>query len=297
MLPMIKKAFYKGKNKGFSLIELVMTIMLTAFVFATVSIFMKYPILAYANVVNRGSLVDDAELAFGRMTIDLQNAVPNSVRVKTDPGNAQRIAVEFLNAVEGIPYVPTGTGAAPIPPNSSANSFMTLGLFQKATSNATCVPSPGAAGTCRLIVGNTTDRGVYSTSPVVITPVGNRVTFGVSGNQAQLTLDSAVLFANASPNKMLYVSDMPVTYICDASAKTLKRYWGYSMVSTQPTDPTVSPLSTASSAPLSTQLTSCTFSTLAATGSTYGILHVRFSFTNASETITLMRQIAVSNPL
>jgi MSHA biogenesis protein MshO len=282
-------------NQGFTLIELVMTIVLTGLFFSTVSIFMKYPLLAYAGVVNTATLVDNAEIVLQSMRLDIQGAVPNSIRVKIDSGNPNRVALEFLNTVESIPYVATGTGALSFSTPGSS-SFMTLGLFNTAPSNTTC-----AANNCRLIVDNATDGGVYSTSPVVITPSSTTVTFGTVGGppatQAELTLNNPVLFANPSPAQLLYVSDTPVSYVCDVGAQTLNRYWGYAITSVQGTDPTISPLSSATTAPLANNVTACTFSYTPATSTAFGIVNLVMSFMVQSQKITLMRQITVSNPL
>lgn len=298
---------HDSKNQGFTLIELVMTIVLTGLFFSAVSIFMKYPLLAYAGVVKTATLVDNAEIALQRMRLDIQGAIPNSIRVKTDPGNPNRKVLEFLNNVESIPYVATGTGALSFTTPGSS-SFMTLGLFNTAPSNTTC-----AANSCRLIVDNTGTYGANTDSPtaglnvystvatgggaVTITPTTTTVAFGTSGSQAQLTLNNPVLFANVSPAQLLYVSDTPVSYVCDTAAQTLNRYWGYAITSVQGTDPTVSPLSTATMAPLANNVTGCTFSYIPATSTTFGIVNLTLTFLFKSQQITLMRQITVSNPL
>ncbi len=272
-----------------------MTIVLTGLFFSAVSLFMKHPILAYAGVVNTATLVDDAEIVLQRMRLDIQAAIPNSIRVKIDPVNTNRVALEFLNNVESIPYVATGTGALSFTTPGST-TFMTLGLFNVAPSNTTC-----AANNCRLIVGNAADGGVYSSSPVVISPSTTTVTFDTVGGppatQARLTLNNPVLFANPSPAQILYVSDTPVSYVCDVGAQTLNRYWGYAMTSVQGTDPSVSPLSAAMTAPLANNVTACTFSYKPATSTTFGMVNLMITFMFKSQKLTLMRQITVSNPL
>jgi hypothetical protein len=200
-----------------------------------------------------------------------------------------------------------------------------MGQLQTAPTNSTC-----ALNNCRLIINNTGNYGantnsptaglnVYSTSQtaggaVTITPPSTTVTLGTytvgtspnctQPTSSKFTLSSGVLFANASTDQDVYISDTPVTYLCDSSAHTLTRYWGYTINETQPTDPTISPLSTAQSAVLANNISSCSLN--GSSGVFYsnsstnvnGVVSLILNFqTSDSQTTTLMQQIQVKNPL
>ncbi len=300
----------KQKTQGFTLIELVITITLSGFLLAVVSLFMTYPILAYSDVRHRADLLDSAEMAFERMRADLQRALPNSIRVKQDPNNANRIALEFMNVVESIRYRATSPNPFLDFTGSGSTQFDTIGLFNTAPTNATCV-----ANDCRLVVYNAGVYGVdtdhpsdglnaYSTATTVagavtITPPNTSVSFSTNGNESQLTLNSAVLFANISPAQRLYVVDTPVSYVCDLSngQKRLTRYWDYAITAVQATDPSQDIFANARTAPLANHVSSCAFSYTPGTASVYGMVNLTLSFTRGGETITLMREITVENDL
>lgn len=311
---MINKIIQK-RLLGFTLVEFITTMTLTGLFFAVVSIFMRAPINSYANVVNLSALLDSTESALQGLANDLRNAVPNSVRTKTD-GINNRVAIEFMQTVEVIRYRAQDTGALNF--TTAVSSFDTVGLLQTAPSNSTC-----AAGACRLIINNggpstysgNTDSpinglNVYSTNTtgggaVTISPVGLSITFGTGTPQtspeSNINLSASVLFASASARQKLYISDTPVTYICDLNTGMLRRYWGYTIQSTQPINPSVSPLNSASSALVATNVSSCSFGYTPATNTFNGAVNMVLTFTLnssiATNTTKLMQQVAIQNSL
>jgi MSHA biogenesis protein MshO len=82
-------------QKGFSLIELVMVIVLMGVIGGMVSVFMKSPIDAYFASAQRAALTDVADTAMRRIARDIRKALPNSVR---SPSN------------QCIEFIPTKTG-------------------------------------------------------------------------------------------------------------------------------------------------------------------------------------------
>jgi len=82
-------------QRGFSLIELVMVIVILGIVGATVAVFMRKPVDAYVDTSRRAALSDLADTAVRRIARDLQRALPNSLR---SPNN------------QCIEFIPTRTG-------------------------------------------------------------------------------------------------------------------------------------------------------------------------------------------
>lgn len=67
------------KQRGFTLVELIMVIVLTGILAASLTIFMRPAIDAYFDSRRRADLIDMADIALRQMTRDIRRAVPNSV--------------------------------------------------------------------------------------------------------------------------------------------------------------------------------------------------------------------------
>ncbi len=84
-----------GCQRGFTLVEMVMVIVILGVIGATVAVFIRKPIDAYADVSRRAALTDIADTAVRRMSRDIGKALPNSMR---SPSN------------QCIEFIPTRTG-------------------------------------------------------------------------------------------------------------------------------------------------------------------------------------------
>ncbi len=283
-----------------------------------VAIFITRPITAYTSVTRRAELADAADLSLRQMTRDIQQAVPNSLRVKVDPNNANRIAIEMINVVEGMRY--RGAGVGPYLSFTQSNTqFDVIGQFQFATTNTTCM-----ANACRLVVYNTgantggtipsdnpsPGANVYSTVPapsctnclpppgsVTITPPTTTVTLTNGTSEGSITLNTATTFALPSPRQRIEIIDTPISYVCDTTAgvQSITRFWNYTINQVQPTNPTVAPFSTASSAQLAQDVATCDFVYTPGTAQQNGIISMQIALSKGGETITLMRQVQVDN--
>jgi len=67
-------------QRGFTLVELIMVIVLLGVVGGMVSVFMKGPIDAYLDSGRRAALTDVADTTVRRMARDVRSALPNSIR-------------------------------------------------------------------------------------------------------------------------------------------------------------------------------------------------------------------------
>lgn len=75
-------------QRGFTLVELVMVIVILGIIGGMVAVFMRAPIDAYFSAGQRAALTDVADTAVRRMSRDLRKALPNSINVTsvgTDP--------------------------------------------------------------------------------------------------------------------------------------------------------------------------------------------------------------------
>ena len=81
------------RQNGFTLIELVITLVISTIVVSFVSLFISGPVRGFADQARRARLVDAADAALERIGRDVRRALPNSVRVTTSaPCRGARVA-------------------------------------------------------------------------------------------------------------------------------------------------------------------------------------------------------------
>lgn len=296
----------KHRYAGFSLVELVITIVLTGIIFSIVGIFLNRPIQAYSQLYSLSDITNMADLALSRIEKDVRNAVPNSLRVKTS-GNL--VGVEMVNAVEGVRYRAKNPGGsnAILSIGSNDSDFDIEGHFQYAQYGA---------NNYRLVIYNTgaytgtsdspnAGVNVYSTAtapgPIppagssVITPSTTVATLSNGATEDHVNVNPAMNFGLASPRQRLYVVDTPISYVCNLTAGTLTRYWGYTITPTQPVDATIAPLNGASSALIAKDVSACTFNYSTGTAQLNGVLGVNVIITRNGESARLFYQINSNN--
>jgi MSHA biogenesis protein MshO len=94
---MMRSIQAKTCQRGFTLIEMIVVITITAIISAVVAVFLRAPIQGYFDASRRADLTDTADSAMRRISRDLHLALPNSVRVSSS-GNP---AIEFLQTRTG----------------------------------------------------------------------------------------------------------------------------------------------------------------------------------------------------
>lgn len=88
----------RTKERGFTLVEMVMVITIIGIIVAIVAVFIKAPVDAYFDSARRAALTDTADTAVRRMARDLRRALPNSVR------NPDNQCIEFIPTKTGGRY-------------------------------------------------------------------------------------------------------------------------------------------------------------------------------------------------
>jgi MSHA biogenesis protein MshO len=290
-----RAAAARGGQRGFTLVELIVTIVVGSVVVAFMGLFIETPLLGYLAQTRRATLVDEADSALRFMGRDIQSALPNSVRAL--PSGAVT-GVEFLATIDGARYVDGG----PL-----ANPALVLDFTTTDTAFSTSVPFsqitlPYTSSTAYLAIYNIgiTGATAYQTSPQspnVITPPGTTIsiTAGSAANQDLVTLSPGFQFAFESPQKRVYLVSGPVSYVCDSTAGTLTRYSGYTIASTQPASAAALLAAGATAAQVASDVAGCSITYSAGTASRNAVVKISLALTNSGETVQLLYQVQLVN--
>jgi MSHA biogenesis protein MshO len=236
---------------GFTLIELIVVIVISAIVAVFIVLFLDTPIESYFAQTRRSDLADSAHRISDAVTADARTALPNSMRV-----NAAGTALELL-ATEGVArYYGRGDKDG-----LQANEELTIGTavtmfgtLDSFTTQALPYQAP------YLSIGNlgTAAYTAYNSATQVMTPAGTVVTLNPNpsmtpppafvAGENQVSLSAAMTFkaAGAPVTQPLmhsaYLVSGPVSYVCKANAAnptagTLMRYSGYTITRAQAVPP------------------------------------------------------------
>src|SRR3990172_12597807 len=106
-------------QRGFTLVEAVMVIVLTGIIAAVVAVFIQGPIQGYFDTARRSQSSDVADFALRRVARDLQTALPNSMR-STDANN---YFLEFLPVRSAGRYRAAGDGGDALDTSAADTAF------------------------------------------------------------------------------------------------------------------------------------------------------------------------------
>ncbi len=281
------------KSQGFTLIELVTSLALTAIVATFASYFIAVPVKSYTDLARRAALVDRAETALRRAGRDLRRALPNSVRIRT---NGSIVAIEMLDTLDGVRY---RAGPPPSDPDkeldfSTADSaFNSIGPFSG-------ISKPYSSTTAYLSVYNVGVAGANAYELAnVITPPGTRIDIVADSiaNEDNVTLTPPFRFTYASPSQRLFLVAGPVSYLCDPVGGTLTRYVGYTIASDHTTRDSNAELlaAGATSSIISDAVSGCDFNYSAGTAQRGGLVSARLEVADSGERVALLHQVHVMN--
>jgi MSHA biogenesis protein MshO len=281
----------RGSSRGFTLIELVIVITLSAIVVSFMSVFIVPPIDAYTAQTQRAQLVDAADGALRMLARDLRAALPNSVRIAS---SGSVTAVEFIATVDGARYRDNGPLTDPT---------RWLDFTQADAAFATTVPFsqitlPFSSSSDYLVIYNVGVPGANAYAGTnVITPAGTTINIaaGSTANENLVTLSSGFQFAYGSPYKRVYLVSGPVSYLCDTSAGTLTRYSGYSLQATQTTSSATLVGAGASSGRVAANVSTCQFTYTAGTAQHDGLATLLLQLTNSGQEVQLLHQVHLVN--
>ena len=174
--------------------------------------------------------------AVNRMQIDLQNAIPNSVRVDRDTSGSDIVTLELLLTADGGRYRyaddsdKSETDA--LSPGYLDDQFHIL----SGLSSLTTIPT-----THRMVVNPFNTAVLYSGASGagtvgVITPDSTTLTLtkNAATNEDRIVFSTDIQFdilGNGSPRKRFYITNTPVKYRCSEATGELIRYTNYAVAS------------------------------------------------------------------
>lgn len=281
------------RSGGFTLIELVITIVLTGIVVGFVATFITAPVKGYTDQVRRAELVDRADGTLRRMRRDIHRALPNSIRVTS---SGARVALELLGTVDGVRY-----RAAPPPADPDRqldfsvadNAFNAVGGFTRialpfsSTSHYLSIYNVGVPGADAYELAN------------VITPAGTQIDIDADSvaGEDNVSISPSFRFAFSSPRQRVFLVDGPVTWLCDTAAGSLRRYAGYTIAASQSARDSDGELTGAGAAStlVARDVAACSFDYTAGVAERAGLVSLQIGLARDGEAITLLEQVHVNN--
>jgi MSHA biogenesis protein MshO len=198
--------FINANQRGFTLVEAILVIVITGILSAMVAVFIRAPIEGYIDTVARAELTDAGDTALRRMARDVQAALPNSLRAAVGGSPA---CFEFLPAVGGGRY---RVAQSSVPDRDVLNFAAADDAFDVLAS--TSLPPPGGYATPHhVVIYNLGIPGADAYTNV------NRAAIAAASTFATITLTPPKQFPFQSPgNRFHVIPNFSVVYSCAGGA-------------------------------------------------------------------------------
>lgn len=267
-------------QRGFTLIEMIVVIVITGIIAGIVAIFIQAPVQGYVDSSRRAELTDIADTALRRMARDVRIAVPNSVRTAACPGNC----FEFVMTRTGGRY------RNDLPGNTL--------VFDGADTTFDILHGPNGTAVAVgdvMVIGSSQSGGtaVYDLSAVrTVSTYVNPL----------ITLDLGLAPVRQMPTHRFDIVDTAVIYDCsgvglDANGNGTGRLIRYSGYWDFTASRAVFSVPLTGGNVLAERVSACTIDydlTNPSFGS-FSLLSVRLTLTEANESVTLHSQMHVNN--
>lgn len=264
--------------RGFTVVELVISMVLATIVAGFVAMMIGTPVDAYLAQSRRAELSDAAETAMRLLREDVRNALPDSLRPSTVNGSP---VLEMIEVSAVANYRTVWTTGDPLQIGAPDAVF-------------DAVAAVNLAGPVRhLAVGHSNNNGsdVYAPTTLsgVITPAMN---ITLNGAGTQVTLPSSFQFTTDLPTHRAYLVDGVTRYECNTATRELRRSRG-SAISAAPAG-VVAPFDV-----IARDVAACSFRVRNGTAEHGGIAIVEITISRATngnpESLRMFRQLRVEN--
>lgn len=268
-------------QRGFTLVELVMVIVILGIVGAMVAVFMRSPIDAYFDTARRAALSDLADTATRRMARDIRSALPNSLRVDPNPANPP--CLEFIPTRTGARYrADVDATAGPGPQANSVLSFAAPDTRFNMLGNNAALPADQQIQVGDLIA-------IYNLGiPGADAYAGNNVAaVQAVANGAETNIQiAATQFPLASANQRFHVipgAEQVVAYVCvGGNLRRTARALGAAAC------PAGGPI-------LASRVAACNFVYNGTNLQRNALVQLMMDFTEGGETVSLYHEVHVNN--
>lgn len=281
------------RQRAFTLIELIVTIALSAIVVSFMAVFIAGPVAGFNDQTRRAELTDLAENSLRRMTRDIRRALPNSVRVTSSGGV---VALEMLNSVDGVRYrerPPPANAARRLDFSQPDDAFNSIGQFTQITK-----PFSSTAHFLSIYNVGVPGADAYELANV-ITPPGTRIDIDADAipGEDNVQLTPAFRFAFGSPGQRLFLIDGPVSYLCDPLGGSLRRYDGYGIATNHADRDSHAELVAAGAAStvITDRVESCGIDYSPGTAQRAGLVTLAMAVAELGERVSLLHQVHVDN--
>lgn len=219
--------------KGFTLVEIVVAILISSVLAAGTVGFISRSVDGLTATAARNQLASSGRTVIDRLSLELHNALPNSIRTDGGAGNDQ--CIEFIPVVAATTYInPAFSG-------SGTTSFDVVDFVEE---NAVFLPSAPPSLYAAIYPRNINQvyDGDNSTAALPVN-FGNRrplqaissiANHGSIAERSTVTLTKAHRFRRRSPNERFFVVSQPVSFCL--SGTNLYRYSNYGFHQSQTTE-------------------------------------------------------------
>lgn len=283
------------RTRGFTLLELLMVMVITGILAATLTVFLRPAIDSYLDTRRRATLSDMADTALRRMSRDIRSAVPNSLRTATINGNLTPNCFQLVPTTGGGRYrmardafYPLASVSAPLDTTTTTSSF---DVFNPMAPNVLV----GGADPAWIVINNQNGNDVYDNlnrgriAAVVPPPAPGGVTVG----QHRVTLQLATQFSPGYEGGRFAVvsnngGNQTVAYSCIGD-RLLR---GESSFNTG-----AAAACAAANQVVATQVRNCEFNYIPNQGATQqsGFIQMAITLGDGTENVTLIHGVHVEN--
>lgn len=260
------------KQQGFTLIEMVISIVLLGVVGISLGAIIQHSMTIYTDTTTREELLLQGRFVTDRMHREIRDAVPNSVQV-----NAATHCIEWL-------------------PITNTAVYETLPLSPESTNTMRVLPEHGFAKAERIVImpmsaqillDDIPANGVF---PVAEIKKSELVQTAASENMVELTFTQKTSFTANSPAHRLFVYKNPVAYCLEGNQ--LYRYANYPLSRSE-----LSPaeLSVGDRELMAEKIKSVQFDVKQASLVRNGLVKLQFIFNDNNEEVRLDHDVLIAN--